>query len=183
MERLPLFAVAAILSVCLCGCTASDSEPESTANAAPTPMPDVVFLSVVSHCDYEGYDVAFFDSGGDYYCRSYDSYASSKTVLEEFNGDPESFSKLGQTCDVSELQSNYQIVYELANSEGYDLDYPTSYPDVEADTKYWYGLYYGTDGELRQLLLHLSECSIGVSANDERANGIYAWFEESIRKD
>jgi hypothetical protein len=144
-------------------------------------MPNIVFLNTISHWDYDGYDVTFFDSEGNYYNKSYDSYVSSKTILEEFESTPESFSKLEQTCDVSELQGNYQIVYLLANSEDYGLDYPTEYPDVEDDTTCLYGLYYDTDGELQQLLLHLSEYSTGINANDERANDIYAWYEKTIQ--
>jgi hypothetical protein len=144
-------------------------------------MPDIVFLDTLSHWDYDSYEINFIDSNGNYYYKSYDSYVGSETILEEFQSTPESFSKLEQTCDVSELQNNYQIVYELSNSEDYDLDYPTEYPDVEADTECWYGLYYDTDEKLRLLLLHLNEYSTGIDANDERANDVYKWYEENIK--
>lgn len=186
-----------IALTCICGCSAREyyvrdcatSEGEALTNISScstqkySDMPDIVFISrdVYQWYDQDGNrmrSMTFRDKNGDIYSTDNNDLCALPfdELIEKFISGDERFTKLELNCDISELEENYRKICDIADNAAYDLEYPEALPAVEADTEYWYGLYYDDAGELCYVLFHKNECMTDIYANDDRANEVYEWY-------
>jgi hypothetical protein len=144
-------------------------------------MPSIVFLCVNTNEDGD-VSLTFWDKNGDYYsCADNDITTSLfDELIEKFDSGEGNFIKQEQTCDIEQLQNNYETILEIADNADYKMVYPDVLPDVEARSVDWYGLYYNNEGKICYLLIHSEERMTQIYANDERANDIYRWYMDSI---
>jgi hypothetical protein len=145
-------------------------------------MPSIMFLCVNTNEDGD-VSLTFWDKNGDYYsCTDNDITTSPfDELIEKFNSGEDNFIRQKQTCDIEQLQNNYETILEIADNADYKIVYPDVLPDVEAGSVGWYGLYYNSEGEVCNLLIHREERMTQIYANDERANDVYRWYIDSIK--
>jgi hypothetical protein len=145
-------------------------------------MPSIVFICVNTSEDGDT-SLTFWDKNGNYYsCEENDiTIYPFNELIEKFNSGDGNFIKLEQTCDIEQLQTNYETILEIADNADYEIVYTDELPDVEARSVGWYGLYYNSEGEICYLLLHIEKFMTQIYANDERANDIYRWYMDSIK--
>ena len=152
-------------------------------------IPEILFVSVTSVPDYErvasGNSIAFYDSEGNYYYSDDDEVCSltMTQLCEQFGkGALDDKITLSGACDREGLQKNYGMIPSLVRAHA-DIVYPNELPAVESESKSFYGLYYGGDGEVGYILLHRYERMTHIYSDDKRADEIYEWYCSSLKKD
>ncbi len=153
-----------------------DNETES--------MPEIVFLCRKTTPEGESC-ITFWDREGNYYsCENKVlDLLDIEAFVDEFVNNKDEFTLHEQKCDTEQLESNYEIICELAENDEFELLTPEMLPEVEADIISYYGFYYNEDNEINYVLYHSNECMTPIYANDERANDVFDWYRESIKLD
>lgn len=180
MKKILALALAAVM---LCGCKAGTFPLEKNSSE----MPEIVFVCETTYCrdndeDEAAYLMTLWDKNGSYYRTDYAPFCTLPfdRLIEEFSSGDEHFTKLPQTCEISELKEQYKTICALAKKDDFALDYPEMLPDVEAATTSWYGLCY-IDGELCPVMFRQNTQMTDIGANDKRANELYEWYRNAVK--
>lgn len=177
-----------ILSVFLIAC--SGVKAEKTSNT-PLEMPPIVFMEVVDYGDVsEEYKVksavGFYDNKGNYYTMDKYIYAyydkNANKIFEKYKkGKLDKYIKFQQKYDINELKENYKKLYEISNKDKIKLIYPEAVPQVQTKFITYYGFYYDKNKNIKSVCLGEFDKTFGKT-NNEQANEIYAWYEESLKE-
>ncbi len=152
-------------------------------------MPDIVFMNIITYSEYSKTEkdsaITFYDKNGNHYTSDDQTVCSLsfEDLQKKYaDGELKDKIKLHSSCDVNELNENFQKLLELSNNKKLEIIYPEVFPDVEADRFAWYGFYYDDKDKLQYLILHKREYTIDLNANDEKANEIYQWYISTFKK-
>ena len=179
MKKIPALLLAAVM---LCGCKAGTFPLEKNSSE----MPEIVFVCETTYCrdsdEEAAYLMTLWDKNGSYYRTDYAPFCTLPfdRLIEEFSSGDEHFTKLPQTCEISELKEQYKTICALAKKDDFALDYPEMLPDVEAATTSWYGLCY-IDGELCSVMFRQNTQMTDIGSNNKRADKVYEWYRNAVK--
>ena len=123
-----------------------------------------------------------------YICKNGDILEFSDNELENLsledrmkkhaNGEYSNF--VVKTIPQEAVIEHYKRFISVIDKNGSNLlDYPEAFPDVEAPSYNWIGIYYDQDG-LRFAELHKKMCMTDISSKDDTVNGLYEWMKTII---
>lgn len=188
-EKKKLSILSVLLVTCLfsagCGFGLGQDSAAPTI-VEPSQMPDIVFVEYLSRADSPDdggplSEITFLDKEGNFYTS--DDFSVCGLTFAALVADfaagkiDDKITRLEKTVPVEDIFERYQIICEISVHKDYALETPGTMPAILSDRMTWYGLYYDQTGALQSIKLHENRQMTDISANDERANEIYAWFD------
>lgn len=152
-------------------------------------MPSIVFLLERTKYPIQNgvisYQIFFYDNEGRY-CSSHDQNVcklSFDKLIEEYEqGNLTESIEYTSSCDIDDLKDNYRKLCEIGENPEYQLEEFDAVSSVVTDKVIWYGFYYDDAGNIQSIQIYKLDEGGRHYPNDDRANEIYDWIQESFHK-
>ena len=79
------------------------------------------------------------------------------------------------------MKENYKKLYKLPQKDKIKIVHPNKIPEVLTESIKYYGFYYDKNKKIKSVRLGEFYATFRKT-NNEQANDIYAWYEESLKE-
>ena len=196
-----MIALLGVFVIMLVGCGKTEVRgPEPVIDESK--LPSILFIQRTSRYlgedeDYDNispYILTFYDKDGDYYlCEDDDVFFMDYAALVEAYDNGELTDKIELWIDHDDRDEPIFFKDELLKRavtlhslyldgalENAKIVVDDEFPDVEADSSCWLGLYYDSNGNIQGQRIHENERLTHLSSSDDTLNEIYEWLRTTF---